>query len=732
MNFSSTYKNGREHLREELQKLDARLHLQVVRSRKNLEPDRPDQLRGLYITDGEIDRVLEKQTLPKENPKEEKKLLQYIEKIKTEIPKRIAKSSQSGIFLPLHRIAAMFGLSPFETETLLICSAPELDAKYEKMFAYLQDDVTKRLPTVNLVLDLLCDTPTQRHDARVVFNRLSPLMKNHLLCFADDEPHIPLLSRSLKTDTGIVDFLLELNTLHPRLSPFTQILPPLPDWSEVIMEEETKKQFQRLQEHHFEQSATRPLVLYFYGPNGGGKRMAAQAFCGQAKIPLLRVDVHELLQQGDNIRDLVEILFREPLLHPSAVYLHRFDHLASPPSPEKEEQFDYIRGIIIKTIESTGIITFLSGEKPWNPVGEFRNVTFMRREFPVPGFQQRKLLWRANLKEPGQLDIDELANKFRFTGGQIRDALEAAHNNALVHGNGGQLTISMNDLYEGCRAQSNRKLAELAQKIIPRYTWDDIVLPTDKLSQLKEIYNHVKFRHTVYYEWGFDKKFSLGKGVNVLFSGASGTGKTMASEIIANQLSMELYKIDLSSVVSKYIGETEKNLDKIFREAETANAILLFDEADALFGKRSEVKDAHDRYANIETNFLLQKMEEHEGIVILTTNFKKNIDEAFTRRFRFTVEFPFPDTQYRLRIWQQIFPQRTPLEENLDFSFLAGKFRITGGNIKNIALNTAFLAAADGRVVQMGHLVKATQREIRKMGEFCAPSDFGKYAPMAT
>jgi len=251
--------------------------------------------------------------------------------------------------------------------------------------------------------------------------------------------------------------------------------------------------------------------------------------------------------------------------------------------------------------------------------------------------------------------------------------------------------------------KSHQKLSELAVKIEPRYGWPDIVLPENKRVQLKEICSQARYRYRVFGEWGFDRKLSHGKGLSVLFSGPPGTGKTMAAEVIAGDLRVDLYKVDLSGVVSKYIGETEKNLSRIFREAETSNAILFFDEADALFGKHTEVSDAHDRYANIETSYLLQKMEEYEGIVVLATNLRENMDEAFTRRLRFIVEFPFPDEANRLLIWKSHFPPEAPLSEDMDYAWLARKFQIAGGNIKNIVLNAAFYAAEQGAVIGMEH-----------------------------
>jgi SpoVK/Ycf46/Vps4 family AAA+-type ATPase len=260
-------------------------------------------------------------------------------------------------------------------------------------------------------------------------------------------------------------------------------------------------------------------------------------------------------------------------------------------------------------------------------------------------------------------------------------------------------------------------LGRLTQKLNPKYTWDDIVLPQDQVDQLVEICDQARYRHIVYGEWGFDRKLSFGKGLSALFSGPPGTGKIMSAEVIANELHLDLYKIDLSQVVSKYIGETEKNLHRIFHEAQWSNAILFFDEADALFGKRSEVKDAHDRYANIEIGYLLQKIEEYDGIAILATNLRKNMDEAFVRRIQFIVEFPFPDEKHRQLIWEVIFPQEVPFCDDVDFGFLAREVKLPGGNIKNIALAGAFYGASDGGSVKMTHLIHAARREHQKLGQ---------------
>jgi SpoVK/Ycf46/Vps4 family AAA+-type ATPase len=353
----------------------------------------------------------------------------------------------------------------------------------------------------------------------------------------------------------------------------------------------------------------------------------------------------------------------------------------------------------------------IASEATWQ-AGQ-RNVTrpIFPITFPTPNYERRLAIWQTHLETAVDLDLRPLANHFRFTPGQIAAAAATAHDLAQWRGE----TMTTADLFTASRLHSNQKLATLATKITPRYTWDEIVLPDDTLAQLREMVNVVQQRPIVYGQWGFGQKQSLGKGLNALFAGESGTGKTMSADIMANELSLDLYKIDLSSLVSKYIGETEKNLDRIFTEAATSNAILFFDEADAIFGKRSEVKDSHDRYANIEISYLLQRMEAYDGVVILATNLRANMDDAFTRRLHFAVEFPFPEAADRERIWQVNVPSPTPLADDVDFKQLAQRFRLAGGSIRNIILAAAFLAASD-QAISMKHFLHATRREYQKMG----------------
>jgi SpoVK/Ycf46/Vps4 family AAA+-type ATPase len=351
----------------------------------------------------------------------------------------------------------------------------------------------------------------------------------------------------------------------------------------------------------------------------------------------------------------------------------------------------------------------------------------------IPACAERRTLWRAALRRarmrvPAE-QVDALASRFRLTPGQIGSVVAAAVGRAAwrVASSPGSppaaARVGAADLFACARAQSGHDLAALATRLEAAHGWEDIVLAPDAVAQLRELCQRVALRERVLGDWGFGARLSRGKGTNALFTGPPGTGKTMAAEIVARELGLDLYRVDLAGVVSKYIGETEKNLDRIFTAAQHSDAIIFFDEADALFGKRSEVHDSHDRYANIEISYLLQKMEQYEGITILATNLRGNLDEAFARRLAFTVHFPFPDEASRRRIWAVVWPREVPLAENVDFDRLARQFKLSGGSIRNIAVAAAFLAAEGGGRVTMEHLLRATQREYQKLGKQLAPED---------
>jgi hypothetical protein len=727
MTADTPYTTSLEHVLAALERLDLLLRVQVWRSRQRHD-DAEEELAAFYIPEAEADALLDKAigaptwaTVPL--PSELREALQTrLDRLAADIAQHTAESLRRGVSLRLVELARLFDLTALDVDVILTCLAPELDRGYERLYAYLHDDVMRRHPTVELVLNLLCPDLETKVAMRTRFTPVAPLFRHHLVQLGEepDQRPVSLLGRTLRLDSRVARFLLDDDAADDRLQPYARVVAPAASLDELVLPEAFRRQLSQLVEHA--RSAGADLVLYCQGSYGVGKQAAAMACCQALGGALLVVDGKRLAASNvEEFATLARLIDREARLQGALLYWEDFDALLA-------DEKDAHLATLVPILEAHPGPTFLSGAATWEPVDALRGVTFVRLEFLQPGYQERLHLWRAALAEDAAvtldptLDLAALANKFRLSGGQIRDAAATARN--LAHARAPTAPrVTQADLHAACRLHSNRKLAELAQKITPHYTWDDLVLPDDQMAQLGEIYHQVQYRAVVYDAWGFDRKLAMGKGVSILFAGPPGTGKTMAADVLAGALGLDLYKIDLSTVVSKYIGETEKNLARIFDEAATSNAILFFDEADALFGKRTQVRDAHDRYANVEISYLLQKMEEYDGVVVLATNLRKNLDEAFVRRLHVTVEFPMPDVADRHRIWAQIWPAATPRDPDLDLEFLARQIEVAGGSIRNIALAGAFLAAADGGVVTMAHLLRATHREYQKMGKLLTATD---------
>jgi SpoVK/Ycf46/Vps4 family AAA+-type ATPase len=718
-NFST----GLEHLLAEMRVLDLQLQKQVMLLRaENLLTE--DGMRGLYIPDALVAALLKQSqdqwtggSHQEIELEEMKQLTANIECLQQEIAERIAYSQA----LPLPRLTRLFDLKPFEIRVLLVCLAPELDLRYETLYAYAQNDATRKHHTVDLALKLLCQNFEERVTYRSEFDSNAPLFRHKLIrLFDDPQDRDPtLLSRYIKIDQRVIDFLLEKDTIDQYLLPFTRRTDPSTQLRDLVLPGELRSRLPQVIEF-FKQDHG---VLFIHGPYGVGKQAVAETISGALKRPLLIVDVNQLLQSERDPATIFALLRREAILQNAGLYLAHFEALLADDAGKQ-------RQALIHALSHPPFPVFLGSEKPWNLVGAWSQTQFIDFELPLPEFPQRLQIWQHMLVEKlrgiSDEDIALLANQFVLSGRQIQDAVSEANTRAALRPSG-QTALTRDDFYSAARDQSNRGLSQLAQKVELVYKWDDIILPMRSKQQLHEVCASVKYRHIVFSIWEFERKLALGKGVNVLFSGPSGTGKTMAASIVAKELGRDLYKIDLSNVVSKYIGETEKNLSRIFHEAETSNAILFFDEADALFGKRSEVKDAHDRYANIEIAYLLQKMEEYTGIAILATNLSKNLDDAFARRMQHTIEFPFPDAPSRERIWPGMFPDKAPLADDIDFGFLARQFELTGGNIRNIALAAALMAAEEGDAISMEQLIVATARELQKMGKMPSQTNFRSY-----
>lgn len=720
------FNSSKQHILAELERIDLLIQVQVQAARKLSLND--IEFRGLYVSEEEVDVLLEQPAgIPTwanaESSSRLQNLWEKLDSMDLNIKKRVEASRKKGISLRLVELAELFNLSSFDVDAVLVCMASELDPRYERLYAYLQDDVTKKHPEIDLVLNLLCSNFELKMQARERFFKSAPLMERKILREISGQNSVTFIGKGLCVDERIIRFLFDSDDIDALLPQNIRLDNELSESDIPIIHPDHVERLGTVLHKMYEEISS--ALFYFHGSKGVGKLATAKALCQGLGINLLVVESERLFYEDkEAFRSTVDLICREALLQKAAIFWRNFDHFFG--EGKESEQMTFL-----DVVQVWPVVMFAGGALSWEPTIMSPSHLFMDIEFERPEYSDRLALWEyymdAEENLPKKLDLDSLANKFRFGGGQIRDAVISARRQALWRepDNG---TVNEDDLYVASRRQSNHKLASLAQHITPHYTWDDIVLPDRLTTLLQEVCNHVKYRSKVYGEWEFDKKLSLGKGLNVLFAGPPGTGKTMAADVIANELSLDLYKIDLSTVISKYIGETEKNLAKIFSEAEDSNAILFFDEADALFGKRTEVRDSHDRYANIEVSYLLQKMEEFEGVSILTTNLHKNMDDAFVRRMHFTLEFPIPSIKERLLIWENIWPKATPRNLDMDLEFIARKFEITGGSIRNIALSAAFLAAQNGGNVNMDHLIQATRREYKKMGKVLVAGEFGEYA----
>jgi hypothetical protein len=585
-------------------------------------------------------------------------------------------------------LSQRLNLSRFERDVLLLCVAMELDTRIAALCARVQNDAGKTYPTFALSLALF-DEPSWD-----VVSPERPLRYWRLLEI--NQPNAqPLTTSPLRADERIVNYVKGLSYLDDRLAALVVPLEIDEGLEELLPSQ--KQLVESITRYLSKATSTLPLIQ-LVGPDALSKQLVAYYTSAQMHRHVYRMPLEMLPQQPTDLETLARLWHRESLLMPLALYLdaQESDGATTP----GDGPIHFLSRFLAR---SEGIF-FFGTREAWTRIG--RNNTILEVYKPTPAEQQAA--WATALGEDAQDNPALLAGQFNLNLTTIRhiahDALEDIKNDkeALA-----------DRLWDDCLRMTHPRLDMLAQRLDLKATWEDLVLPAEETYMLQQIANQVGQRSKVYQEWGFASKMNRGLGINALFTGESGTGKTMAAEVIANALRLSLYRIDLSAVVSKYIGETEKNLRRLFDAAEDGGAILFFDEADALFGKRSEVKDSHDRYANIEINYLLQRMEAYRGLAILATNMKSALDTAFMRRLRFIVNFPFPGPPERKLMWQKVFPPGTPTR-SLDLDHLA-RLNLTGGSIQNIALNAAFMAVSASTPVTMPLVLASARTEFRKL-----------------
>jgi hypothetical protein len=578
-----------------------------------------------------------------------------------------------------------FHLSPFERDTLLLCAGMELDSSFAMLCAAANGDVNRPYPTFSLALAVL----PQAHWSALSLE--GPLRRWRLIEFvnAGGLASAPLTTRPLRIDERVLQYLTGIEQMDERLSAVVEAVPPghrLMDSHRELAERIAADWMRAVEREPL------PVILLQGRDAAEGEAIAATA-CASIELKLHALAARNVPAIPSERQTLIRLWERESVLGASALLLNY-----------GEEEDEPGRAAVVNDFieRARGALIVFGRDRR-----ELKRRRAIALEIPRPTAKEQQAVWQSALGDFAP----------RLNGHLVAVASQFNLSATAIHAAAAEVRAGddpdFHPLWESCRRQARPRLESLAERIEARAAWDDLILPAAQKQTLRDLLVQVRQRAKVYEEWGFGAKSARGYGVTALFAGASGTGKTMAAEVLANELRLDLYRIDLSSVVSKYVGETEKNLRRVFDAAETGGAILLFDEADALFGKRSEVKDSHDRYANLEVSYLLQRMESYRGLAILTTNLKHALDAAFQRRLNFIVEFPFPDAAQRTEIWRRIFPAAVPTE-GLDFNRLA-QLNVAGGNIRNITIHAASLAAEAKDVVQMGHLLVGVETEYAKL-----------------
>jgi hypothetical protein len=682
------------YLLARLSLLEGRVRALVNRRRAD-DPAPDDPFRGLYISDEQVDAMLRAGTASRVVEWDDAEVLSKLEL-------EAAELESGGVTIRLRALAQRAGLDHLDVDLLLIALAPDLDTRFERLYGYLNDDVSRRRASVALAIEL-AGVSTWSADARSRLSPDGPLVGAGLVIVDDSER--PTLSRAVRVPDRVAahllgddrpDAALSHLLIHPAAHPMDSLTSAL---STVV--------------------AGGVELIYLREKAGSSAAgVAGEALRAAGRAPTVLDLAH--LGAGDDLAQVASLARREALLSGGGVVFGPIDTLVERPGGTVSALTGSDPSPIVG-LAPVPLILF--GRVGWDPSWS-RRVPLSIDVAPGPA-RERVDLWRHRLgpDAPPGLGESDLGEQFLLSSDQVDRAVQAAGLQARLD----QVPINVDHLRIGARAQNGAGLERLARRITPGVSWDDLVLAPTTGTALRDLAARARRRSQVLDEWGMRPGGGRGRGITVLFAGDSGTGKTMSAEVVAGDLGLELYTVNLATVVDKYVGETEKNLERIFTEADGVNAVLLFDEADAIFGKRSEVKDANDRYANIEVAYLLQRMETFDGIAILATNLRANVDEAFSRRLDLIVDFPTPDVDLRRALWERCLGSGVPRADDLDLDFCAGAFELSGGNIRSIALTAAYSASHYGRPVTMEDLITAIGQEYRKLGRLVVANEFGRY-----
>lgn len=630
------------------------------------------------------------------------------------------QSMKAGVMLPFEYMLRIFGLTEFEQYCACLAFAPELNREYERMYCYIQDDYSFKFPTVDLCVKMY--TMDIKEQNRLIHQFF---MKKELLGCVFTAPPSGTeseLSWKLKLRRAVTEYIFFYEAdLSGRSSPYYIEVPEVrdSDWLNV-----NGSLQERIDVFLEKEADGRKKVLLLQGAEGIGKRTQVSLAAARRRRNVMYFDLREVAQKNAEQRkeELTNAAVRARLDHAFLCICHLEAFMTG-------DKWNH--AMLRETLQAAGtmseVLFCLSEEEcrlSENTPRNFETEIFFLK---MPTIQQRLLLWKEFLGErtpENNVQMETLAAQFEFTPGMIESVVTRVEGTACLQpGEPAEIQA----LYEECQQKVSHRLGERASRVNAAYTWDDLILDPDQKEMLRQACCQIEYRYRVYEEWGFCRKVAYGRGVSMLFAGPPGTGKTMAAQVLAKELNLEIYKVDLSGVLSKYIGETQKNLREIFDEVRKSRSILFFDEADALFGKRVNVSDARDISANAQTAYLLQKMEEYDGITILATNLMQNFDDAYKRRMKYIIQFTLPKEVQRREMWEKVFPQQMPLDSDFDVDYLASNFELSGAGIKNIALNAAFMAASEQEITGMKHIVTALQQEYQKSGKTLGKEELKEY-----
>ncbi len=710
-NMFQNYSNSQEQLKELFCFLD--ILLNVVLMIKVSEEEKKKLLKGIPIKNDDVISALTSYELQNYSIELSEEIKKDIAKAKAHLIYR-STISEKTVFLRFNYVVKQFYLSNIEVICLLLGLALEYDKKYEIIYSAVEDNKNSQVATKGLAISIMELLHSFSEDNwSILANEQSNLYRFILERNIGVQKQENLYSQKLYLNKRVARYLFGDDSLEESIDKVGELFDSKEEEIALDIHKEIAESIcQVVQEY---KPSDKCMLLHLVGIKGIGKTTVLKYVAKTMGISLLFVDISVLLKQEEKIEYSLDKIFLESALFHAMVCLIY----------DGKEDDAILEEVCYYMQKNFGIFFLLSSKK----LPKMKK-TFLKKlsmEFSFLSVQERLTLWNVWKEEypiSKEVSLELIASKYLLTPKEMQEVLDSAW---LKCCSDRRKEIIQKDITFAVHQQNANQLGSIATQINAVFTWEDLIVEEDQKEQMELICNQLKNRGILEEEWGFGKKMPYGKGISALFYGSPGTGKTMAAQVMANELELDLYRIDLSQIVSKYIGETEKNIAKLFEKAKNINALLFFDEADSLFAKRSEVKDSHDRNANMETAYLLQKLEEYEGISILATNYLNNIDEAFKRRIRFIVNFSLPSAEIRYKLWTTLLPKEAKAKDNIDFEFFAKQFEFSGSNIKEILINASHMAIAEEKAISNYYIIQAIKNNFQKNGKLLIASDFGEY-----